>query len=79
MKLNHKELIPITGIFADLPTTSTFQFEVIMSYDKFLKENKWLENSGSNSPPTYATLVEDANSTEVSQKIADFVKKSQFF
>ena len=75
VKLNHKEDLLVTGIFEDPPSYSTFQFDLILNYEKYYKENEWLSNWGSNSPPTYAILNDDIDPDAVSKKIADFIKE----
>ncbi len=75
LELEHEEVLSVSGIFEDVPTTSSQEFDVILPYEKYLDENEWLHNWGSNSPPTVVALHPGADAEAVSMKIADFVKE----
>lgn len=75
MEIEHDEVFAVTGIFKDLPSNSSYQFDFILNYEKYKKDNEWILNWESNGPSTIATLVEGADAEAVSAKIADFVAK----
>ncbi|MEM1121960.1 MAG: FtsX-like permease family protein, partial [Bacteroidota bacterium] len=67
----------IGGIFADVPTNSTLQFELLMPFDKFRQNRDWLYQWGNNGPRTYATLKAGTDYKAVSNKIEDFIKTKE--
>lgn len=75
IEIEHDEVYAVTGVFDDIPANSSRQFDFILNFEKYKKENDWILNWGSNSPQTVLTLVEGADAAAVSDKIADFVAK----
>lgn len=73
IEIEHDEVYAVTGVFEDVPTNSSAQFDFILNYEKFKKENDWILSWGNNSPQTVVTLVEGADADAVSEKIAGFV------
>ncbi len=67
----------IAGVFQDLPTNSTLQFDMVLPFDKFRQGKDWLYRWGNNGPRTYLTLKEGADYQAVSDKIADFIKTKE--
>lgn len=74
LKLNHDETFLITGVYEKMPGSSSTTFDFVMPFEKFMDENPWVKNWGSNGPRTYVILKEGSQSEEVSAKIAEFVK-----
>jgi predicted permease len=74
IKYQQKELYQVSGVFENLPVNSTYQFDFVLSFEEFKKNNEWVLDWGSNGPPTFAILKEGVDHKEVSKKIADFVK-----
>ena len=70
----HRVDLEVTGVFEDVGSNSTRQFDHLMSWEKFLDENDWARYWGNNGPHTLAMLHEGADADYVSEKIADFVK-----
>ncbi len=75
IEIEHEAQFQVSGIFQDLPGNSSHEFELILPYDRYLDKNEWLRSWGSNSPPTFVTLEENANPDFVEEKIAPFVKE----
>ena len=75
IEIEHDEVYAVTGVFEDLPSNSSRQFDFILNFEKYKKENEWIRNWGSNSPQTVVTLVEGADADAVNEKIAGFVGK----
>ncbi|MCB0632342.1 MAG: ABC transporter permease, partial [Lewinella sp.] len=76
VELDHDEVYQVSGVFADLPGNSSYQFDLILNFEKMKSDegNSWLRSWGSNGPSTKVVLAAGANPEEVSAKIADFVK-----
>lgn len=77
IEINHDEVFQVSGVFADLPTNSSYQFDFIRNYEKFKNEegNGWLRSWSSNGPSTKIVLADGADPEAVEAKIADFIKK----
>ncbi len=73
IELDHEEVLTVTGVFEDPPARSTLQFDFVLPFEKFKKENEWVLSWGNNGPGTIVTLIEGADAEAVSAKIADFV------
>lgn len=71
-----EELYTVSGVFKDLPSNSTQQFDFLLPYEPFYEENiEWMSNWDSNSPNTAVLLKKGAEAAVVSGKIKDFIKK----
>ena len=73
VELDHEESYSISGVCEDLSPQSSLQFDFLLNYLKFLKENDWLESWGNNSPQTLVRLKSGTDPDFVSEKIAGFV------
>lgn len=76
MKLDAKVDVKVTGVYEDLPDTSTLEsLKFIVPWDLYLSYNPWIKDMedpwGSNFTQTYAQLAENANLETVSHKIKD--------
>ncbi len=70
---NHEELT-ITGVYRDMPSYSSFQFDCLLRYDDWLEESTWAAEWGNNGPRTIAKLTPGVNPDDLSDKIADYIK-----
>ncbi len=64
----------ITGVLENIPDNSTLDFDYLIPFEEFRKNNPWTTKWGNNGPRTYATIVEGADHNQVSEKIKDFIK-----
>lgn len=74
LKLDHDQTFLISGIFKKIPTQSSITFDFALPFDNFMERNPWVKNWGSNGPRTYVMLRSGAQASEVTDKIAQFVK-----
>ncbi|PHN06234.1 ABC transporter permease [Flavilitoribacter nigricans] len=77
LEINHEEVYQVSGIFEDTPNNSSYDFDLILNFEKFKNEegNSWLRSWDSNGPSTKVILTEGADAAAVEAKIADFVKQ----
>lgn len=75
VKVNQENIFTITGIFRNIPSNSSTQFDFVTTFEQFSNENEWVTSWHNNGPRTVVTLHEGANADKVSEKIADYVKK----
>ncbi|MEO9967959.1 MAG: ABC transporter permease [Reichenbachiella sp.] len=74
LKLNQNESYLISGVFKKPPNNSSFIFDFVIPFQKFVDENSWISNWGNNGPKTYVVLQDGVSADEVVEKIAGFVK-----
>ncbi len=81
INLNAGELVPFTvrGVFADMPYHSTLQFDVVLPIQAVLPFWYSYESYGNSFLTTYLLLNEAANSSVVTEQIADVVKEKGNF
>jgi len=70
----HKRTYQVTGMF-DKVTSSSYQFDFVLTFEDFKDTNEWVTSWGNNGPPSFLILREGSNAAAVSDKIKDFVKK----
>ena len=66
----------VTGIFADVPQNSTLQFDFVLPFDLFVKENPWTQHWKSGGTQTMVTLKPGASLENANAKIAGLIKKN---
>jgi len=67
----------ISGIVANPPRNSSFQFDLIFTYDRFFASKPDLQYWYNSDPLTYITLKKGTNVNIFNQKIEGFLKKKQ--
>lgn len=70
----HKKTYQVTGLF-DKVTSSSYQFDFVLTFEDFKDTNEWVTSWGNNGPPSFIILREGSDAAAVSEKIKDFVKK----
>lgn len=76
MRVNNKHDVKVTGVYEDLPYSSTFrEMSFIMPWSLYIIENEWIKNMDdpwdSNFTQTWAQLNESADFEQVSAKIVN--------
>lgn len=65
----------VAGIFEDVPSSSSVQFDILFNYELFFEKRPGLENWGNSDPCTYVILKKDADVGAFNTKIADLRKQ----
>lgn len=73
--VDNKNDYTVTGVFQDVPPNSSLQFNFVLPFEEYHKENQWLRDWGNNGIQTYVMLQPLASAEVVNSKIKDFVKK----
>ncbi len=73
IKVQHNKTFLVTGVFENIPSRSSYQFDFVQSFEDYREDNDWVENWGSNGPSTAVRLIEGADHQFVTAKIADYV------
>jgi putative ABC transport system permease protein len=64
----------ITSVFADIPKNSTLQFDFVIAFELFAKENPWTQHWRSGGSRTLLMLK--SNSNEANHKLSNLIKKN---
>ncbi len=77
VKINQKELFSVSGVFEDIPNSSTLQFDLLLSFEKFKQDpaNRWVLSWTNHGPTTLVVLQEDANPDVVAQKLNEYYER----
>lgn len=65
----------IGGVFDDVPTNSSMDFDFVMPYEPWARQNTWLEDWGNNGLRGLLKLQSGVNYKEFNAKIKGFVKE----
>ena len=69
----HRKTYIVTGVFENVPSNSSYQFDYVIHFEEFKDENEWVLSWGNNGPPTFVLLRKGSDYQAVSEKIKDFV------
>lgn len=73
IRYENKDELKITAVFENIPRNSSQQFDFLMTWSDFVKENDWVHNWGNSDPSTFIQLRKDADPAKVESKIKDFI------
>lgn len=71
--IDNKEEYLVSGVFDNIPATSSLQFDFLLPWQNFVKQNQWVNNWRNTSPSTYVQLNKDVAIHKVEAKIKDFI------
>lgn len=74
VELQHERSLAVSGVFENLPSNASEQFDFVISFERFKDDNEWVTEWGNNGPSTYLVLREGADASAFSKKIADYLK-----
>ncbi len=74
VELQHNKSFTVSGVFEDLPTASSIQFEFVLSFEEFKTENEWVLDWGNNGPATFVILHEGSDAQAFSKKIENLIQ-----
>jgi ABC-type antimicrobial peptide transport system permease subunit len=72
--LEDKQEMVVTGVFEDIGTNSTLDFDWIMPATQFINENDWVEDWGNGSFSVYFTVDSEQKATIVADRIVNAIK-----
>lgn len=74
MRIDNKDDVIVTGVLKEIPAYSSVKFDFLMSYDRWIKENKWAQEWGNNGPRCVVLLDKNADVDKVNAKIKGYLK-----
>ncbi len=72
------ETVMITGIFEDVPTSSSSQFDFLLSYEHFLGQDDTFHEWGNYGPYAFVLLQEGADADQLNKKIEGYIATKGF-
>ena len=72
--IDNDQELTVTGVFKNMPSNSTFQFDCLLRYDDWLEENEWATNWGNNGPRSIAKLNPGTDISFLNEKIEGYIK-----
>lgn len=67
----------IAGVLEDIPSESSFRFDFIIPFSKFVAENSRANESGASACQIWALLNKEANADSINRKIRDLIKTQE--
>jgi len=77
VELQHDKSFIVTGVFENIPSLSSIQFEFVLTLEFYKDDNDWILSWGNNGPATFVVLRDGSDPDAFSAKIKDFVKSKQ--
>jgi ABC-type antimicrobial peptide transport system permease subunit len=74
VEYEHDKEFVVSGVFEGAPENSSNKFDFVLSFEEYKDDNPWVTNWGSNGPSTFITLIDEADASVLSDKIAEVVK-----
>ena len=74
IRIDNEADYKVTGVFQDVPNNSSLNFDFVLPFEVYLKDNEWLKEWGNNGILTYVMLQEQASPEVVNTKLEGFIK-----
>jgi ABC-type antimicrobial peptide transport system permease subunit len=74
---NKQEVFKVSGVFRNVPSQSTLQFDFVIPFSKFLATNGWANETGASANQIWALFKRNANISSVNSKIKDLIKNQE--
>jgi putative ABC transport system permease protein len=75
IRLEHSRDLQVTGVFKDIPNSSTVKFDFVSDWDSFAENKRYLQTFNNTSCFTMVVLKPGTDLEGFNVKIADFVKR----
>ena len=76
IRMENRLDLTVSGIFEDVPATSTLQFEFVIPIEEFIERNDWVEHWGNSGLRLFVRLEEGADPDLVTAKIENIIKEN---
>lgn len=73
--INGEEVHTVTGVFLNIPESSSIQFDFVVPFEDWLARNDWATEWGNNGPRTIAKLYPNTDVEALNAKIVDFIRQ----
>ncbi len=75
IRLNNEKDYTISGVVRDFPKNSSYEFDWLLPFENYEKENKWLETWNNNGIITLIQTEPNTNIAGINTQLKDFVKR----
>tara|TARA_R110000868_G_scaffold294140_3_gene554774 strand:- start:28388 stop:30739 length:2352 start_codon:yes stop_codon:yes gene_type:complete len=72
--IDNDQELTVTGVYRNMPSYSSFQFDCLLNYEDWIQENEWASDWGNNGPRTIAKLTNGVDQNDLNLKIEGFIK-----
>jgi hypothetical protein len=76
IRINNKEDYKVTAVLADVPPNSSVQFDFLLPYENYFRENQWLSEWGSNGLLTFVKLRTGTSGEALTGKVKGYIKNT---
>lgn len=73
IQFEHGEFYRVAGVFKDVPSSSSLQFDFIVPFKKFWNENEFIQNWYNTWPRTFFLMKEQADLTAFNEKVKNLI------
>lgn len=75
IRMDNKEDYIVSAVVKDLPKTNSYKFDWLVSFEKYEKDNTWLETWNNNGLITLVQTPPNADIANINLQLKDFVQK----
>ena len=68
--------LTVNSVFEDIPKNSTLQFDFVIPFDLYIKENPWTQNWRSGGTRTFVALNPGSTVESINEKLGGLIKKN---
>jgi len=76
IQVNQTHQLKITSVFAEVPHNSSLQFDFVIPFELYVKDNPWTQHWRSGGSRTFLSLNSGASLEQVNNKIAGIIKEN---
>lgn len=69
IRINNEESYTVSGVYEDLPHNVTYSFDWVVPFERFAKDNEWVNEYDRNFADTFVELSPEANVDVVNSKV----------
>lgn len=74
IRVDNRDDVMVTGVLKEITQQSSLNFDFLMSYERWQKNNEWAKEWENNGPRCYVMLNKNASLDKVNAKIKDYIK-----
>ncbi|MEM6843607.1 MAG: ABC transporter permease [Bacteroidota bacterium] len=79
IRFEDREDLRVSGVFRDIPWQSSIDFDFVRPMERFIRDNSWVEEWGSNGLRLFVLVAAQTDITQLNSKIKDIVDERQTY
>ncbi len=76
IKINNSDVFQVSGVLRDIPSNSSLQFDWLIPFDVFERDNAWVKTWGNFSTYMYVKLRPEASFKNLNSKLKNFLQRA---